>query len=211
MAEPQARPLILPAPERIAVLTMEMQRGVVGDRAALPDLAREVGRRGVGIAAGRLVTGARARGVHVVHCTAAFRADRAGSAVNAPLLAALARSPGHLLVGSAEAELIPELGPEPSDVIESRVHGISPFGGTSLDVTLRNLGAETLVVAGVSVNLGVIGLAIEAVNLGYRVVIPTDAVAGVPAEYAEDVLRHSLALVARLTTVDAVLAAWGEE
>ena len=210
MAEPQARPLILPAPERMAVLTMEMQRGVVGDRAALPDLAREVGRRGVAIAAGRLVTGARARGVHVVHCTAAFRADGAGSAVNAPLLAALARTPGHLLVGSAEAELIPELGPEPSDVIESRVHGISPFGGTSLDVTLRNLGAETLVVAGVSVNLGVFGLAIEAVNLGYRVVIPTDAVAGVPPEYADDVLRHSLALVARLTTVDAVLAAWGE-
>lgn len=210
MAEPQARPLILPAPERIAVLTMEMQRGVVGDRAALPDLAREVARRGVATAAGRLVTGARARGVHVVHCTAAFRPDGAGSAANAPLLAALARTPGHLLVGSAEAELIPELGPEPSDLIESRVHGISPFGGTSLDVTLRNLGAESLVVAGVSVNLGVFGLAIEAVNLGYRVVIPTDAVAGVPAEYADEVLRHSLALVARLTTVDAVLAAWGE-
>ena len=60
-----------------------------------------------------------------------------------------------------------------------------------------------------SVNLGIIGLAIEAVNLGYRVVVATDAVAGIPAGYADAVLRHTLPLVARLATVDDIIGAFG--
>ncbi|GAC1317094.1 MAG: cysteine hydrolase [Acidimicrobiales bacterium] len=208
MVEPQARPLVLPATGRTAVVTMEMQRGVVGDLAVLPDLAAEVARRGTAVATARLVSGARAHGVRVVHCTVEYPADGAGGPTNAPLLAALARGPQHLLAGAPAVELVPGLGPEPEDLIEARSHGVSPFGGTSLAATLGSLGIETLVVAGVSVNLGVFGLAVEAVNLGYRVVIPVDAVAGLPTEYAADVLRHSLSLVARLTTVDAVLTAW---
>ena len=36
-----------------------------------------------------------------------------------------------------------------------------------------------------------------------------DAVAGVPAEYAQAVLDNSLSLIATLTSSDDVLAAWG--
>ena len=79
----------------------------------------------------------------------------------------------------------PTLGPEPSDYVSARRHGVSPFGGTSLDATLRGLGVTTVVATGVSLNLGIPGLAIEAVNLGYRVVLPQDAVCGVPADYAD--------------------------
>ena len=64
-----------------------------------------------------------------------------------------------------------------------------------------------VVVTGVSVNLGVFGLCVEAVNLGYQVVVVTDAVAGLPAEYAAEVVRRSLALVATLATVDEVASA----
>ena len=50
--------------------------------------------------------------------------------------------------------------------------------------------------------------AFDAVNLGYQFVMPTDAVAGVPPEYAEAVIANTLALVATLTTTEAVLDAW---
>ena len=71
-----------------------------------------------------------------------------------------------------------------------RAHdGISPFTGTSLDALLRNLDVTTVVGAGVSVNLGVLGLCVEAVNLGYHVVVASDAVAGVPGDYADEVMR----------------------
>jgi nicotinamidase-related amidase len=89
-----------------------------------------------------------------------------------------------------------------------RTHGLSPFTGTDLDPLLRNLGVATIVPIGVSVNEALFGLCIEAANLGYRIALPTDAVAGHPRQYALDVIRHSLALMSNRTTVDEIIAAW---
>lgn len=197
------------SPPSTAVLTMELQRGVVGDRASIPDLAAVVAARGTLAAAGRLAAAARDAGVPVVHCTAEFRPDRAGSATNAPLLAVMAKLTDHLVVGSPEAEVVPELGPDPRDLVVPRLSGVSPFTGTALDVTLRNLGVRTVVATGVSVNLALLGLAIEAVNFGYRVVVATDAVAGTPADYADAVLDGTLALLAARLTVDEIAGVWG--
>ena len=199
----------LAAPPRCAVLTMEIQRGVVGDLSAFPQLAEAARQVGVVPNSARLLAAARALRVPVVHCTAEFRSDRVGSTVNCQLIAAMVRNPNHLLVGTPPTELIHELGPEEGDLVSPRFHGVSPFTGTALDTWLRSLGVETVVATGVSVNLGVLGLAIEAVNLGYRVVVPRDAVAGIPREYADAVLDNTFPLIATLTTVDELLEAWG--
>jgi nicotinamidase-related amidase len=188
-----------------AVVTMELQRGVVGDLSSFPVLAEEVNRVGLLAHTARLLTAARGAGVPVVHCTAGFRADRLGSPRNAPLIASLLRRPEHLLEDTASVELVAELGSDPGDFVSHRRHGVSPFAGTNLDPTLRAMGVSTVVATGVSLNLGIIGLAVEAVDLGYRVVVATDAVAGVPADYAVDVLRHTVALVATLATVDDII------
>ena len=191
------------------MLTMEIQRGVVGDLTAFPQLAAAADQVGVVPNTARLLHAARSLGVHVVHCTAEFRADRAGSTVNCQLIAAMVRNPEHLLVGTPPTELVHELGPEPSDLVCARLHGVSPFAGTSLDTWLRSLGVQTVVATGVSVNLGVLGLVIEACNLGYQVVVPRDAVAGIPTEYADAVLDNTFPLITTLTTTDDLLAAWG--
>ena len=124
------------------------------------------------------------------------------------MLAVVTRDPDYLLVGSDAAALVGELGPADGDVVSSRVHGLSPFGGTSLDMTLRNMGVRTVVATGVSINLGIIGLALEAVNFGYRVVVATDAVCGVPRHYAAQVMTHTLALLATRATVDDIIRSW---
>ena len=124
------------------------------------------------------------------------------------LLARMAKGDLTMVEGSAAVELVDELGPEPGDLISPRYHGISPFSGTSLDAWLRNLGVTTVVATGVSVNLGVVGMCIEAANLGYRIVVPVDAVAGFPRDYVEAMLEHTIALVATRSTVDQVVAAW---
>ena len=190
-----------------AVLTMELQRGVMGDLASFPALRDAADDVDLTAHASALVAAARRLGLPVVHCTAEFRADRAGSAANTPLHSAVLRRPAHLLEGTAAVELVPELGPEPGDLVIPRRHGVSPFSGTALDATLRNLGVSVVVVAGVSVNLGVLGLAIEAVNLGYQVVVATDAVCGVPVEYARSVLAESIALIATLASTADLLRA----
>jgi nicotinamidase-related amidase len=198
----------LAPPDACAVLTMEIQRGVVGDLSSFPQLAEAAQRAGVVPNTARLLAAARSHDVPVVHCTAEFRADRAGTTVNCQLVAAVLRNPAHLLAGTSATEIMAELGPEPSDLVSTRLHGVSPFTGTSLDTWLRNLGVRTVVATGVSVNLGVLGLAIEAVNLGYQVVVVRDAVAGLPQEYADAVLENTFPLISTLTTVDKLTSAW---
>ena len=202
-------------PASTALLLVELKRVTVGDlQASSPDGAPG-NPLGAIAAEQRLVPRlaelahvARAGGVRVVHCTAAFRADGAGSAANAPILAAAVKHRSRLLLGSPEADPVLELGPEPEDLVSVRVHGVAPFVGTGLDAMLRNLGIVNVVLVGGSVNVGIVGAAIEAVDLGYRVVIPRDGVIGHPTEYAELVLEHTLALLARLTTVDELMEAW---
>ncbi|MGK5553092.1 isochorismatase family protein [Actinomadura kijaniata] len=198
----------LAAPRHTALLVMEMQRGVAGDLATFPDLAKTCAERGVVGNAARAATAARAAGIPVVQCTAAFRADRRGSHTdNTPFLKGLLRDPAHMLEGTGAVEVLPELS-DPSDLEARRYHGFSPFTGTALDMTLRSMGVRTVVAAGLSLNLGIPGLCLEAVNLGYRVAVLTDAVAGTPAEYGDAVLAHTVSLLAARVTTEEVVRAW---
>jgi nicotinamidase-related amidase len=198
------------SPSHTAILTMEMQRGVIGDLAAVPLLADAVAAQGTVANVARLVKAARQAGVRVVHCTAEFRADGAGSKGNAPVLAAARREPDRLLIGTPTVDVIPELGPDPADIISSRVHGMTPFTGTSLDIELRNLGITTVIATGVSVNIGIVGMVIEAVGLGYQVVLPIDCVAGVPEEYAQAVIQNTLSLLTAVTAADKLIDIWSK-
>lgn len=203
-------PAALPARDRTAVVTMELQRGVVGDLATMPALVEEVRAQGTLAACGRLVEAARALGVPVVHATVEWRADRRGTPMVTPLAAALARNPTQMLVGTPAVEPAPELGDTSGDLFSTRRHGLTPFTGTDLDPLLRSLGVDTVVAVGVSLNVGVLGLCLSATDLGYRVLVPTDAVAGVPSEYARSVLQHSLSAVVTITTVDELLERWSD-
>ena len=57
------------APEDTAVLTMEVQRGVLGDLSMIPDLVDEVHAEGVLEHIGAVCRAARAAEARVVHCT----------------------------------------------------------------------------------------------------------------------------------------------
>jgi nicotinamidase-related amidase len=200
-------------PAHTAVLTMELQRGIVGDLAPFTALAECCAERNVLENAGRLCDLARAAGVRVVHCTAENRADGAGGAQNCQMLAASARfrdaeGRRNLQEGSPSAELIPELAGHPEDIVIPRLTGMTPFTATSLDQILRNLGVTTVVAAGVSVNVGVFGMAISACDLGYQTVVVRDAVAGVPVEYGDTVLANSIPVLATVVSVDDLAGAW---
>lgn len=189
-----------------AVITQELQGAVVGPDAGLALLAEEAQRVALPNIA-RLLPAARAAGHHVVHCLVQRRPDGLGSNHNARLFAAGKRSVD-ITPGSAGATLLPEFGPEPADLVLSRWHGVGPMGGTELDAILRTLGVTTIVTVGVSLNIAIPNLVMDAVNAGYRVVLPRDAVAGFPAEYGAAVIDNSLSLLATVTTTDDLIATW---
>lgn len=189
-----------------AVVTQELQGAVVGPNAGLAVLAREAQRFALPNIA-RLLPAARTAGHQVVHCLVQRRPDGRGSNHNARLFAAGERAVD-IAPGSEGATLLPEFGPEPEDLVLTRRHGVGPMGGTDLDAVLRNLGITTIVAVGVSLNIAIPNLVMDAVNAGYRVALPRDAVAGFPAEYGQAVIDNSLALLATITTTDELLDQW---
>jgi nicotinamidase-related amidase len=193
-------------PAHTAIVTQEVQGAVMGPNAGLAVLAAEARREALPNIA-RLLPVARAAGVRVVHCTVQRRPDGLGSNHNARLFAGGAKGVD-ITPGSEGATLLPEVGPDPSDLVLSRWHGLGPMGGTDLDPILRNLGVTTIVAVGVSLNVAIPNLVMDAVNMGYRVVLPRDAVAGFPAEYGTAVIDYSLSLLATVTTTDELLATW---
>ena len=143
----------------------------------------------------------------VVHCLVQRRPDGLGANHNAKLFA-IGASGVDIAPGSPGATLLPQFGPEPSDLMLSRWHGLGPMGGTDLDAILRNLGVTTIVAVGVSLNVAIPNLVMDAVNAAYRVVLPRDAVAGVPTEYGTAIIDNTLSLLATVTTTDELIAAW---
>lgn len=196
----------LVSPERTAIVTQELQGAVVGPDAGLPVLADEARREALPSIA-RLLPAARAAGVQVVHCLVHRRPDERGSNHNARLFAAGRRAVS-IAAGSPGASLLSEFGPDPSDLVLSRCHGVGPMGGTELDAVLRNLGVSTVVVVGVSLNVAIPNLVMDAVNAAYRVVLPRDAVAGVPTEYGAAMIENTLSLLATITTTEELMQTW---
>jgi len=199
----------LVAPAHTALVLQEVQNGVVGTPSVLPALAEAAVAVDLVGNCARLARAARAAGITVVHCTAETRDDRKGANDNARLFNAVRKAPVRLSPGSAAVQVPAEIGVDPADIVLPRYHGLGPMTGTQLDSILRNLGVTTIVGVGVSLNVGMTNLAFDAVNRGYQIVLPRDAVAGIPPDYADAVLANTLGIVATLTTTPEVVAAWG--
>jgi nicotinamidase-related amidase len=182
----------LVVPARTALVLQECQEGVIGAESALPELAAAA-RGGMLANAARLARAARQAGARVIHCLAVTRPDGFGANANARLFHHVRRAPVKLHPGTSAVRVVPEIGVEPADVVLSRMQGLSPFAHSELDAILRNAGIETLVLAGVSVNVAILNLAFDAVNAAYQVVI---------------VFAHTLGAVSTLTGTDELLAAW---
>lgn len=196
----------LAAPEHTAIVTQECQGAVMGPDAGLALLAKEARRVALPDIA-RLLRAARTAGVRVVHCLVQRRPDGLGANHNARIFAG-GREGVDIAPGSPGAALLPELGPAPTNLALSRWHGVGPMGGTDLDAILRNLEVSTIVVVGVSLNIAILNVVMDAVNAAYHVIVPSDAVAGIPTEYGEAVIANTLSLLATITTTDELLNVW---
>ncbi|MFJ5265436.1 cysteine hydrolase [Streptomyces sp. NPDC088387] len=192
-------------PVTSVLLTVECQQGVVGPDSALPELAQQARGSGALANVARLVAAAHETGMQVVHAVAERRPDARAANRNAPIFRAAERLPVLQLSGTAAVRVAPPVEVIEEDIVVRRLHGLSPLQGTDVDALLRNLGCRTLIVTGVSANVAIPNAVFDAVNRGYTVVVPSDAIAGVPADYTPAMIRHTLALVATVATTDEVL------
>ncbi|MFE5819095.1 cysteine hydrolase [Streptomyces sp. NPDC056479] len=192
-------------PATTVLLTVECQQGVVGPDSALPELAKEARDSGALANVTRLVAAAHESGVQVIHAIAERRPDGRGANHNARLFRATERLPVQQLSGTEAVRVAAPIEVAEQDFVVRRLHGLSPIQGTDVDALLRNLGCRALIVTGVSANVAIPNAVFDAVNRGYVVVVPRDAIAGVPSDYTPAMISHTLALVATVATTDEVL------
>ncbi len=187
-----------------AVVCVECQNGVLGANSVLPALAADSADLVANVR--RLLDGAREFGVWVVHATyeGSFGGEPTGTA---RLWRRLAPATADWRPGDAETLVIPEL-LGPGDIVLPRHHGLFPTLDSELLPVLKGLGVTTVVLAGVSLNLAITYTAGHATQAGFNLVVPRDAVGGTPAEYAEQVLDNTIAVLGRLTTIDQLVGEW---
>ena len=205
MAQPSLRDLARPGVT--ALILQEVQNGVVGPETALRALADAAATVGVIPQAARLAAAARAAGIPVIHATAENLPGGFGGNRNARLFAGARKAGAAIAPGTTSVRPVGEVYAD-GDLILPRYHGLSPMTGTQLDSLLRNEGITTLVVAGVSLNIAIPNLVFDAVNRSYQVIIPSDAVAGTPVSYGQQVIDNCLRLISTVTTTGDLAEAW---
>lgn len=126
-------------------------------RAMVPDLAELAG-------------ACRGAGLPVIYLV---QSHRSGNVDRGRTAAMLPGGDGIHLVGSREVEIYPPLAPADRDVIvDKRRH--SGFFGTELEIVLRQLGVDTVIVAGVTAPVCCESTVRDAAFRDFHVIYPTD-------------------------------------
>lgn len=192
------RPLDLD-PAHTALVVIDLQKGIVRMPAAPHEAVSVVAK------AARLADECRARGAFVVLVHVGPSADGRDG------LRPIVDEPVHWQSPSAGwDEIVPALGPKPGDhVVRKRQWGA--FYGTDLDLQLRRRQVGTILLCGISTNLGVESTARDAYELGYQQIFVEDACAARGAEEHSFVFRTVFSRIGRARSSEEVrtaLARW---
>jgi nicotinamidase-related amidase len=79
------------------------------------------------------------------------------------------------------AEIVPEMGPKPGDFVITK-HQWGAFYGTDLDLQFRRRGITTMVLCGITTNIGCESTARFAFEFGYNQIFVEDAMSALAAE-----------------------------
>jgi nicotinamidase-related amidase len=179
---------------RSALVVIDLQRAVATAPAAAP--VEEITER-----ASRLAAAFRSRGLPVVLVNVTGGAPGRTDAHQATRPRA-ERPAGW-------AELLPELGPEPSDILITK-QTWGAFHRTPLDEQLRGQGVTQVVLAGIATSIGVESTARAAHEHGYHVVLVTDAMTDGNADAHHNSVTRIFPRLGETATTDQVLGKLGE-
>lgn len=102
--------------------------------------------------------------------------------------------------------VVPEIDVQPAD-LQIRKRQWGAFYGTDLDLQLRRRGIRTIVLAGISTNVGVESTARDAYERGYNQIFVEDAMASPSAEAHANSLKYTFPRIGRIRTTEQLLQA----
>jgi nicotinamidase-related amidase len=155
---------------KTALVTIDLQKGIVGRQTA-PHASDSVVRN-----AAALAEAFRKRGMSV------FLVRVTPSSDGKDALRPIADAPMQFQPPSPDwADIVPELGPKQGDFVITK-HQWGAFHGTDLDLQFRRRGISTMLLCGISTNIGVESTARFAYEYGYDQIFAEDAMSALSAE-----------------------------
>jgi len=109
------------------------------------------------------------------------------------------------LPGSKDVQVIDEVAPQPGEpVLGNWIFGI--FSNSGLEKTLRGKGVTTLVLAGVATDMAVLTSVVQAADLGYNQIVPSDASTAANPKGHEAAMNIMIPAMALVTTTEDIIA-----
>jgi len=124
-----------------------------------------------------------------------------GSPTGRPFLA----GPPPVHGGTRDAEVIPEIAPQPGDYMIKK-HRWSSFFQTHLELSLRTAGINTLMIAGGAIEIGVASTAYAARDLDYNLIILRDVCTSSNPGVPETFMDRVFPIFARVMTVEEAIS-----
>jgi gluconolactonase len=196
-------------PGSCALIIQDMQNDVIIEGGAFADSgapAHAIAQNAVANVAD-LAAACRAAGVPVIHIWYIVEPGAAGLKQNAPLFQG---------VKEADALVRGTWGAAPADGLEAqdgdhvvekmRMNG---FYDTRLDILLRGLGAETIVITGAWTNMSIEHTARHGADAGYEVVVASDGTSTTGDEWQDAALNYAMTNVAKVATCAEIKGALG--
>jgi len=190
-----------------AMVIQDLQNDVIIEGGAFADSGAPAHATSQNVVAnvGQLAEAARAKGVPVIHVWYIVEPGAPGLKQNAPLFEGV-RGANALVRGTWGAAPADGLEPKDGDHIVEKMR-MNAFYDTRLDILLRGLGVETLIITGAWTNMSIEHTARHAADAGYRAVVASDGTSTVNDEWQNAGLNYAMTNVAQVGTCSEIASA----
>jgi gluconolactonase len=196
-------------PRRSALIIQDLQNDVIMEGGAFADSGAPAHAKSQNIIENvkRLAESARKAGMPVIHVHYVVEEGALGLKQNAPLFVGV-KDANALVRGSWGAAPVDGLEPQPQDHVVEKMR-MNGFYNTRLDVLLRGLGADAIVITGAWTNMSIEHTARHGADAGYEVVVVSDGTSTTGDEWQHAALNYAVTNVARVASAEEVVGALG--
>jgi gluconolactonase len=196
-------------PKSSALLIQDLQNDVIIEGGAFADSGAPAHATSQNVVENvkALAAACRKAGVPVIHVWYIVDKGAAGLKLNAPLFEGV-KSANALVRGTWGAAAADGLEPQDGDHVVEKMR-MNGFYETRLDILLRGLGVETLLISGAWTNMSIEHTARHAADAGYRAVVASDGTSTVNEEWQNAALNYAMQNVATVATCEEIAAALG--
>jgi gluconolactonase len=196
-------------PKSAALIVQDLQNDVIIEGGAFADSGAPAHATSQGVVENvkGLAAAARSVGVPVIHVWYVVEPGAAGLKLNAPLFEGV-KGADALVRGSWGAAPADGLEAQEGDFVVEKMR-MNGFYDTKLDILLRGLGVETLIVTGAWTNMSIEHTARHAADAGYRAIVASDGTSTVNDEWQHAALNYAMQNVAAVATCAEIADAIG--